>query len=211
MGLVARARAQVYDAVITGMTARWYAAVLERLRPHGRLLDIGIGTGAALLAHADRVRALDLHVVGIDIDRDYVARCRAAVAAHGLADRIAVREESVYDHRGGPYDAAYFSGSFMLLPDPAAALSCIRPQLRPQAPVFFTQTFEHARSPLLERIKPWLRWATTIDFGRVTYEPEFRRSVAAGGFEVVEVVEIDRGRARNSVIVTAHAATPTSG
>ena len=40
--------------------------------------------------------------------------------------------QSVYDHRGGPYDAIYFSGSFMLLPDRTACLKHLLPQLKPE-------------------------------------------------------------------------------
>lgn len=196
-----RLKAAVYDAIIVSMTARWYAAVLEQL-PYGcRLLDVGIGTGAAWLANAGLVRAKELRIVGIDIDRAYVECCREAVTAHGLSDRIDAKLESVYDHAGGPYDAAYFSGSFMLLPDPAGALRHVSRLLAPGASVFFTQTFEHERSPLLERLKPALRLLTSIDFGAVTYEHDFVASVRAAGHDVVRKTPIQAGRARSSFLV----------
>lgn len=198
-----RLKSAVYDAAIVSMTAGWYAAVLEQLPLRCRLLDVGIGTGAALLAHADVVRAKELRIVGIDIDEAYVERCREAVAAHELADRIDARLESVHDHEGGPYDAAYFSGSFMLLPDPVAALRHVSGLLAPGAPVFFTQTFEHERSTLLERLKPALRFLTSIDFGAVTYEHEFVESVRAAGHRVESRTAIRAGRARSSFLVVA--------
>src|SRR5512141_1804771 len=99
------------------MTASWYRAVLERLPPGCRLLDVGIGTGSALVANAALLRARAIDVVGLDVDADYVARCVQSVRRAGLSDRVAAQLVSVYDHHGGPYDAVYFSGSFMLLPD----------------------------------------------------------------------------------------------
>jgi SAM-dependent methyltransferase len=206
-GLLRRVRAGLYDAVIVPMTAGWYAAVLERLPGHCRLLDVGIGTGAALLANAALVTARDIRVTGIDIDADYVERCREAVDAGGLGDRIDVRLESVYDHAGGPYDAAYFSGSFMLLPDPVAALRHVAALLAPDARVFFTQTFEHESSPWMERVKPLLRFVTSIDFGGVTYEREFRHAVEQAGFQVEMLTPLHAGRARSSVLVVACAAS----
>ena len=158
----------IYGAAIVGMTAGWYRAVLERLPAGARLLDIGIGTGSALLANADVLVSRDLHVVGVDIDAAYIERCTAAIAARGLTDRIEARHESIYDHRGGPYDAAYFSASFMLLPDPLAALRHVTALLAPGGRLYFTQTFEHQPSRLVEVLKPLLRLVTTIDFGGYT-------------------------------------------
>jgi SAM-dependent methyltransferase len=195
--MLRHARALIYDTAIVGLTAGWYRAVLERLPEGCRLLDIGIGTGSALLANADLLTAKRIHVTGLDIDRDYVERCRRAVAGRGLADVIAPRLESVYDHHGGPYDAAYFSASFMLLPDPPAALRHVRSLLAPGGRIYFTQTFEHAPSRAVETLKPLLRLFTTIDFGRVTYEADFRRALAAGG-ETVEAFETLNAGARRS-------------
>jgi SAM-dependent methyltransferase len=198
-----RARAVIYDTLIARMTARWYAAVIERLPERCRLLDVGIGTGRALVANAEALRARDVRVTGVDIDADYVDRCRRLVAESGLAERIDVRLESIYDHRGGPYDAAYFSASFMLLPDPPAALRHVGSLLSPAGRVFFTQTFELRRSRAAEILKPLLRRVTSIDFGRVTYEADFRRALAAGGLDVAEMVTLDGGRQRASVLVAA--------
>jgi len=205
-------RARLYDAAIVRMTAAWYRAVLERLPRGCRLLDVGIGTGGALLANADLVVAKDLHVTGVDVDAAYVARCRAAVAQFGLADRVDARVESVYDHRGGPYDAAYFSGSFMLLPDPAGAVRHVASLLAPGARLWFTQTFEHRRSPLVERLKPLLRHLTTIDFGRVTYEADFRRALAAGGESIETFETLNEGARRSGVLAISRATMqpPTS-
>lgn len=205
-----RMRARIYDTVIVHMTAAWYRAVLERLPAHCRLLDVGIGTASALLANADLIAAKDLSVTGVDIDAAYVERGKQAVEQHGFAERIAVRLESIYDHRGGPYDAAYFSGSFMLLPDPPGALRHVAALLRPGGRMYFTQTFERARSPLLEVLKPLLRVVTTIDFGRVTYEDDFRRALTAGGLELEELLSLDEGRRRSSILAVARPASTSS-
>jgi tRNA A58 N-methylase Trm61 len=208
---VRRARAAIYDAaIVERMTASWYRAVLTRVAPRCRLLDIGIGTGSALLANADVIAARQLSVTGVDVDAAYVERCNRAVAKAGLADCVTARLESIYDHRGGPYDAAYFSASFMLLPDPPAALHHVRTLLAANAPVYFTQTFEHERSRLVEVLKPLLRLITTIDFGRVTYEDEFRAALAGGGLEIAQLETLDVGTRRSGVLVVAGIASDRS-
>ncbi|TVS18733.1 MAG: class I SAM-dependent methyltransferase, partial [Gammaproteobacteria bacterium] len=109
-------RSTIYDATLRGLTANWYAEVLRRVPEDAAVLDVGIGTAGALLANAGLVEQKRLRVTGIDIDRDYVARARSKIGRSGQDDQINVHLESVYDHSGGPYDAVYFSASFMLLP-----------------------------------------------------------------------------------------------
>ena len=144
-------------------------------------------------------------MTGIDIHPAYIDHCRRAIARCGLGERVEVWLESVYDHRGGPYDAAYFSGSFMLLPDPVAALRHVRTLLAPMGRVYFTHTVERRRSRAIEAVKPLLRLVTTIDFGRVTYEDDFRGTLAAGGIDVEEHVILRPGRRRSAILVVGRA------
>ncbi|MEJ3658736.1 class I SAM-dependent methyltransferase [Actinomycetes bacterium KLBMP 9759] len=176
------------------MTTDWYREVLHRLPVGAHMLDVGIGTGAALARCAEQVRAKDLTVTGLDIDADYFERCVREVAKAGLVDRVTPLLASVYDHRGGPYEAVYFSASLMLLPDPVAAIEHVAAQLRPDGRIYATQTFQHRRSPLLERVKPLAKRVTTIEFGRVTYEDEFRRTFADAGMELLELHTMSRNR-----------------
>jgi hypothetical protein len=99
----------------------------------------------------------------------------------------------------------------MLLPDPVAALQHVAALLAPDARVLFTQTFEHEPSPWMERVKPLLRFVTTIDFGGVTYEREFRAAVEQAGFAVEMLTPLHAGRARSSVLVVARAAGSITG
>jgi SAM-dependent methyltransferase len=186
--LRSRVRGWLYDRLVAGMTRQWYREVLGRLPDGARLLDIGIGTGAALAGCADLVRAKRLDVVGLDIDPDYLARCRANMARAGLAQQIRPQLDSVYDHRGGPYEAAYFSASLMLLPDPAAAIAHVAGLLAPGGRIFCTQTFHHRRSAFLEWAKPLAKHVTTIQFGTVTYEDDFRKTFTNAGVPLEELV-----------------------
>ncbi len=205
-----RIRAALYDAAIVRLTASWYRTVLDQLAEGCRLLDVGIGTGTALLSHAELIVRKDLRITGVDINAAYIARCRRGIARQRLGDRIDVRVESIDAHRGGPYDAAYFSGSFMLLPDPPATLRRVGPLLVPGGRVYFTQTFERNRSPAVELVKPLLRFLTTIDFGRVTYEADFRRALTDGGMKLERLEPLDAGRRRSAALAVAHVAAGTT-
>jgi len=190
----ATARGWIYDRLVAGMTTSWYREVIARLPDGARVLDVGIGTGSALARCADQVRAKDLALVGLDIDPDYLARCRLEMARAGLTGRVTPVHASVYDHLGGPYDAVYFSASLMLLPDPVGAIRHVAGLLAPGGRLFSTQTFHHRRSVLMERVKPMFHRVTTIHFGRVTYEDEFREAFEEAGVELEELTTLtDRG------------------
>ncbi|MBX2796085.1 MAG: class I SAM-dependent methyltransferase [Myxococcales bacterium] len=183
-------RAWIYDLAILPLTSRWYANVLERLEPGSALLDVGIGTGGALARNAELVQQRNLSVVGVDIDADYVERSRRTLSRAGLQDRVEVRLESIADHDGGPYDAVYFSASFMLLPAPAEILAEVAARLTEGGKVYFTQTFDDRPSPWMEWAKPLLKRVTTIDFGRVTYEADFRSTVQDAGLQIEELTTL---------------------
>ena len=185
-------RAWIYDRAILGLTTQWYAEVLNRLPEGSHLLDVGIGTGGALAANEALVHTNKLRVTGVDIDPDYVKKASERMRKAGLADAVDVRLQSIYDHQGGPYDAVYFSASFMLMPDPAEALRHVCTLLQNGGRIYFTQTFQDKPSPILEKVKPMLKKATTIDFGEVTYEEDFRRVVSDGGVELVALNVMDR-------------------
>ncbi|MDI5986027.1 class I SAM-dependent methyltransferase [Halomonas sp. M4R5S39] len=196
-------RSLLYDTLILRLTARWYAEVVERLPEDAALLDVGIGTAGALLANAERVLQKRLRVAGIDIDGDYVERARRRLRDSSLAERAEVRLESVYDHQGGPYDAVYFSASFMLLPEPERALRHCAGMLTSGGRLYFTLTIQQQPSRFMERLKPMLKRLTSIDFGRVTYEEAFKSQLDAAGLALEEFTLLSRHGGRASCLAVA--------
>gem|GEM_PF-259050 len=187
-------RAWVYDRVLMGLTSGWYQQVLSRLPQGASVLDVGIGTGSAVARSANLVREKDIRIVGLDIDRDYLTHCEKVIRRAGLSDNVTPRLTSVYDHQGGPYDAVYFSASFMLLPDPVGAIRHVLSLLAPGGWIFFTQTFHHGKSALIEKVKPMLHRVTSIHFGRVTYEVDFLNVLEESGLELVEFLTMGSTR-----------------
>ncbi|AKJ94916.1 methyltransferase type 11 [Thioalkalivibrio versutus] len=196
-------RSALYDRFVLKLTTPWYAEVFQRLVKDAVVLDVGVGTAGALLANADAIRDKRLHVVGIDIDADYIAHARRRLPGSGVEDRVELRQESVYDHQGGPYEAVYFSASFMLLPEPEHALTHCCGLLKPGGRIYFTQTIQQRRARWQERLKPMLRRVTTIDFGRVTYEADFRAHIRSAGLELEEFTVLSRHGGRVSCIAVA--------
>ena len=185
-------RAWIYNKALMGLTPHWYANVLKRLPENARLLDVGIGTGEALLRNADTIRTKGLQIQGVDIDETYLKHCTANIEKHGLQEQVQCRHQSVYDHTDGPYDGVYFGASFMLLPDPIKALHHVSGLLKEDGRLYFTQTFHDKPSKVMEKVKPMLHKVTTIHFGKVTYEQDFRDVIAEAGMTLQTLEVMDK-------------------
>lgn len=77
-------------------------AELARLQPGARVLDVGCGLAAPALRIAHRYGC---HVTGVNISREQVRQGRELIAAHGLADRVAIE-------RGDARALPFTDGSF---------------------------------------------------------------------------------------------------
>lgn len=199
-------RSFIYNTLILKLTSRWYGEVLARIPDGAALLDVGIGTAGALLANADLVNRKHLNITGIDIDADYIKCARRKLQATSLAARVDVRLESIYDHRGGPYDVVYFSASFMLLPEPEQALRHCCTLLKSGGRIYFTQTIQMQPSRWMESLKPMLKQFTSIDFGHVTYEDAFKAQIRNAGLHLEEFTIMSHQGSRIACLAAAKVA-----
>lgn len=203
-----RIPAIIYDKLILNMTEVWYRAVLTRINPESTVLDIGIGTAGALLRCKDLLTSKNITVVGIDYNKFYVEAARASIAKENLERYVRVEFMSVYELASGNpfpiqkgdtatttttttatlFDAAYFSGSISLLPDPAAALRAASSVLKkPDGLVYVTQTYQIKRLPFLHITKPLLKFVTSVDFGQLIMEHEVEEKLwQDSGLSVLE-------------------------
>eukprot|EP00756_Hemistasia_phaeocysticola_P040701 Hpha_TRINITY_DN16877_c2_g6::TRINITY_DN16877_c2_g6_i1::g.153231::m.153231 len=183
--------ADVYDIVIVKMTAKWYAAVLNRLDEGSRVLDIGIGTASALCVHSKTLQQRRHTFVGVDYDAAYIKKANQVAARAAVSDRLRLHCKSVYDDdlrkaTGDNFDAVYFSGSFTLMPDPVGALKATAGLLKPGGKIYITQTYQKRHTPVLGWLKPMLKYLTTIDFGQLTYETDIAKILKDSGMTVEE-------------------------
>lgn len=127
---------------------------LAEIAPGSRVLDVGCGSGAVLLAAASAVGAGG-HVLGIDISEGMVERTQALIRERGLTQAEAV----VVDSEAPPVpacslDAVVSSMAVFLLADPGAAVRAYSTALRPGGRLAFS-TF--AGGDIWERIEAAVR------------------------------------------------------
>lgn len=177
---IARLRARCYDAVMEPVERSWLDAVRAQWvgRAHGRVLEIGAGTGANLRHYRP-----DAAVTACEPDPDMRAR---------LAERARVRHIEVVDapathlpFADATFDDVVATLVFCSVPAPAAALAEVRRVLRPGGRLIGV---EHVRSTLPDRarmqrrVTPAWRCVTGgCDLARDTLT-----TVERAGFEVVE-------------------------
>ncbi|KPA85209.1 hypothetical protein ABB37_01570 [Leptomonas pyrrhocoris] len=211
-------RAWVYDLCIVPMTSRWYREVLLECPVNTSMLDVGVGTATSLIANRDIIVSKQMTVTGVDYDAAYVRSAQANVAACGgsLQDVIKTEQADIHEYNKShkvKFDIIYFSGSFMIIPRQAEALRHCVQMLRSPVPkvpdgcnIFFTQTFEKRTfiglyvTPFVKR---FLKAVTTIDFGEVTYEDDFRAALEEADVDIVRVRAISSSYFRTQTVVMA--------
>ena len=169
-------RNYLYKLIIDDVTDICYKNCLDYFPPGSRILDVGIGNGIMIKDYHDTIRAKNLQITGIDINDGYLKHCRDMICEWDLTGNIEVQRASVEKYsppEKGYFDYILFSMSFMLFDDQKFVLDRIKPWLKPRGEVVFFQTMFKNRSLFMELIKPRLKYVTSIDFGRVTYEKDF--------------------------------------
>jgi len=162
--------------IINDVTDHCYRNCLNYFPNNSVVLDVGIGNGAMLKNFHHVIKSKNLKITGIDINKSYINHCDRLISNYQLEDHIEIFHESVEDYTSSKrklFDFILFSMSFMLFNDQDLVLDKIKNFLGPGGEIVFFQTIFKERFPFMEFIKPKLKYITTIDFGKVTYEKGF--------------------------------------
>jgi alpha-N-acetylglucosaminidase len=179
----------LYQVFIHQITNECYQGSLSYVTQGSRLLDVGIGNGLMLETFGPLIKSKGLKITGIDIDAGYLRHCKELIRKHQLEDYIDVchgSAESYCPPQKGSFDFVLFCMSFMLLRDPRCVLDRARSWLRPGGEIVFTQALFRRKSRLVDLVKPKLKYLTTVDFGRATYEKDFFTLLRENGLSIQE-------------------------
>lgn len=121
---------QYSSFALTGLEAVEREIVERRVRPGGRLLDIGCGAGREALGFA---RA-GFRVVGIDIAPRMIEAARRNAEREGLDITFKVQSAMELDEPPGAFDGVYFAGAYHHIPGRALRVETLRRIARALAP-----------------------------------------------------------------------------
>lgn len=190
----------ICDVLILNMTEVWHLEALKRLKNDSEILDIGIGTGGALLRCADMLKEKNISIVGIDYNQLHADTANHAIKHKNMQSNMSVRCMSVYETNElncKKFDAACFSGSFSLLPDPILVLKHIsQHHVKSNGKMHIAQTFQSSVNnlpkscntishKLLYYIKPLIKCVTTIDFGYLIAQNDILVLHEKSGMEIL--------------------------
>ena len=177
--------AWMYDAMESPMemiSARtWRRELLSRV--HGRVLEVGIGTGKNLPYYPR-----DVDLTGIDISPRMLARAKRRAESLGISCRLIVMDAERMTFPDAAFDVVVSTFVFCSVPDPVAGLKEVRRVLKAGGEAFF---LEHVRSAnpflgrLMDLLNPLVRSAIGPNINRRTVE-----NIANAGFEIVSLEEM---------------------
>ncbi|WP_446009649.1 class I SAM-dependent methyltransferase [Candidatus Electrothrix sp.] len=166
----------LYNYIIKDFTNHGYEYCLEYFPHDSSILDIGIGNGKMLKTFHPVIKSKQLNITGIDINKAYLKNCKRLIKKYDLQDHLSIYHEPIEQFsppNNKSYDFVLFSMSFMLFNDQPLILDKVKDCLHPNGEIVFSQTMFKEKSWLLDIAKPKLRYLTTVDFGKATYENEF--------------------------------------
>jgi S-adenosylmethionine-diacylgycerolhomoserine-N-methlytransferase len=163
MDAIYRYQRFIYDA-----SRKYYLLGRDRLiedlapAPGGRVLEVACGTGRNLIKAARRYP--DATFYGFDISSAMLDTARAAIARHGLADRVIVATGDATDFSGAPlfgvpqFDRVFISYSLSMIPPWRAALQQAYAAVAPGGRLHVVDFGDQAQLPVWFRsgLRSWL-------------------------------------------------------
>lgn len=176
--------AQVYDQVMAGSEdaclREWRRELLADL--HGRVLEVGAGTGASLPCYPNTVTELLL------AEPDPHMRARLAVRAGERPGCVVLSDAAgALAQPDASVDAVVSSLVLCSVPSPARALAEIFRVLRPGGQLLF---IEHVGAHDHPRRLRWQRWAEPVwkrVAGNCHLTRDTHRAILAAGFEIEQI------------------------
>lgn len=140
---VYRRYAQRYDFYFGALFEPGRRAVIEQMncRPGERILEVGVGTGLSLPLYP-----CDVHVTGIDVSDEMLARARARVEGEGLRHVAALYKMNAEQMRfaDDSFDMVVAMYVASVVPHPVCLVDEMRRVCKPEGELYIVNHFQHS-------------------------------------------------------------------
>lgn len=173
----------LYDKLLTPFTTQVNKYFLEKCDENSKIIDIGIGTGTALLNNHEIIRNKNLDIVGYDIDKDYVAKCNENIKEKNMENYIKVKPIDIRDDfHVNLADYIVFSDSYAVIPDIDKLIKYCKELLKSNGKIIILTTLDDDNcqewhTNYKKYIKPKLVYFCGADFGNMTTMNEFKNRI----------------------------------
>ena len=131
------------------------------------MIDVGTGTGTPLKSILKDVQFE--RVLAVDINRGYLQKARENFAQHPNVEVRYLDFMEAHKEIKEKFDIVFFGFSFMLMPDREEALKIAKKLLKPNGKIYMFLTLYHKKSPIVEWIKPRMKYIFSVEYGPVMY------------------------------------------
>jgi len=128
----------------------------------------------------------NIHIDGYDIDPAYVAECKDVIREQNLTNYVNAKLQNVYDAEitTEGYDYVVFSSTYAVIPDVADMVKHCTKFCNKNGHVIIMTTLFDYFNPLMQILKPKLKYFLAPDFGRFVTRSMIRTELEEKGLEI---------------------------
>jgi SAM-dependent methyltransferase len=162
-------------------TPNLYNYSINKLKNNSKVLDFGCGNGICYKNDnvIDTIKNKNLQIVGIDIDEVYVKQCSERIINSNLEKNVTIKLMNIFNYQlennEDKFDYVIFSESAPLLSNELLVniIKYIDNNLiKKDGKIIFINNLTDESSPM-KIYKPYLKYISLIDFGRLLSDQEF--------------------------------------
>ncbi len=189
--LAGRTPPDLYHAYLEPAFEPWAHALLDKLGPAGRMLDLACGTG--LLSRTAVARNEMTRIEAVDVAPPMIDKARALSSAAAGKTTFTVAGAEVLPFEDGAFDCSVCQQGLQFFPDKLAALREVRRVLRPGArAAFSTWCYAKDGNPVFEAFEDIIARELGDDlvpFGPLSFgdKGEIARLADEAGFTIVSL------------------------